>query len=335
MTPEEVMELSHIGVVFFENFVRTIIALLLFGIYFLAFCIGLYIYCHKNSTAGGAKKAMICVLLGTFVLMLLLLVSGVAPVPGLVKYALVVTLPGGIMEQIVAADAQSHSLVYNTITNWLSNMVILITDTVIVWRAWAMWMDNAKVRWTLLLLMLANIGVSLADSALDSQTVLNNLAVTLDWVSIVLSFSVNMIATCLISFRAWLHHRSIKSISIARKWTKGERILLLLVESGGIYALLQLLSIIASALSVKAPPLGPISFTSTLTIQFYVAAAALNPVAIFILVQTQNTYEKASILGRFQHPANKINHSMVSAILSGPEGNVAFTEQEINITCSA
>lgn len=67
---------------------------------------------------------MMCVLLGTFVLMLLFSVSYVAPVPGLVKYNLVVTLPGGIMEQTVAANTQSHIIVYDNICDWLSNIIV-------------------------------------------------------------------------------------------------------------------------------------------------------------------------------------------------------------------
>ncbi|KAF9023862.1 hypothetical protein BDP27DRAFT_1371669 [Rhodocollybia butyracea] len=223
------------------------------------------------------------------------------------------------MEQIVAADAQSHIIVYDAIADWLTNIIAIITDAVIVWRAWAMWMDNTKVRWTLLLLMLADIGLGLADSIMGSQTHQSQ-AIALDWISFILSFFVNIIATCLISLRAWLHHKSVKSISITRKWTQGEKILLLLVESGAIYALFELLSIITSALSAEAPLSSPIYNTAALTSQIYWVVAVLNPVAIFILVHTQNTYEQSFHLEVISILSQQAQSQQISVVLSGPEG---------------
>ncbi|KAF9072035.1 hypothetical protein BDP27DRAFT_1418399 [Rhodocollybia butyracea] len=334
MTPEEVIQLSDLGLALFQDFVYVILFLSLFGVYCLAFCISLYIYWQK-STVTGAKKVMVCVLISTFVLMLLLLVSGVAPVPGLAKYDLVMTLPGGIMEQIAAAEAESHIIVFDSIYNWLINIIVFVTDAVIAWRAWAMWIDNTKVKLTLLLLMLANICVSLADGVANSdgssQFNQNN-TITLDWVNFILSFSVNMIATCLISFRAWLYHKSTKSIFITGKWTKGERILLLLVESGAIYAVLQLLVIITTALTVRAPSSGPIAFTSTLTIQLYIAAAL--PFSSWFTHKTPMS--KLSILQKFPRSVNNLSHSkqaqsqQVPVSLSGPEGNPSDVAFEIN-----
>ncbi|KAF9077403.1 hypothetical protein BDP27DRAFT_608580 [Rhodocollybia butyracea] len=123
MTPEEVAELSNFGLELYLDLVQNICTLILFGIYCLAFCIALYTYWWsylQRSSAAGAKKIMICVLLGTFVLMLVLLVSGVVPISGLVKYGLVVTLPGGILEQTMAANTQP---VYYDIMIWSSNII--------------------------------------------------------------------------------------------------------------------------------------------------------------------------------------------------------------------
>ncbi|KAF9072050.1 hypothetical protein BDP27DRAFT_1320997 [Rhodocollybia butyracea] len=323
MTPEEVVEFSDFGLVVYLDLIETIVILVLSGIYCLALCIALYIY-WQETHAAGAKKTMICVLLGTFVPMLLIVVSSVV-IPGIVKYGL------------VTAATQTHIIVYNAITSWSSNIIIGVTDAVIVWRAWAMWMDNRKVRWTLLLLMLADIGVSLADCIADfsSNPTTQSHAITLDWVNLVLSLSVNMIATCLIAVRVWLHHKSIKSISITRKWTKGERILLLLVESGAIYLLLQLLCIIIIASSVKAPLLSPIACAAVLATALYTVGAAVNPIAIFILVQTQNTYEQSFHLEEISALSQQAQSQQVSVILSsGPEGtptDVGFVDQETNM----
>ncbi|KAF9016468.1 hypothetical protein BDP27DRAFT_1378753 [Rhodocollybia butyracea] len=167
MTPEEVAAVSSTGLGLFEDVASKIVFLsILLGIYSMAYCVSLYIYFKTK-------------------------------ILELLKYGLIVTLPGGVLEQRVATESQLT--VYNKIHAWLTNFIPLIADTVIVWRAWAVWMDNTKVKWTLLLLILADI-----------------------------------------AFRAWLHHKSMSSISIRRKQTQGERILLLLIESGAIYMLVQL-----------------------------------------------------------------------------------------------
>ncbi|KAF9038258.1 hypothetical protein BDP27DRAFT_788622 [Rhodocollybia butyracea] len=252
MTPEEVAEVKSAGSLFFIDVVSDIFLSTLFGIYCLAYCISLYIYFNTKGNAGNAKKAMICVLLGNFVLMLILFVSFVAVTPELVKYGLVVILPGGIMEQIVAANSQSQVTILTNLYSWLSNVIPFIADIVIVWRAWALWTNNTKVKWTLLLLTFADIAVSLADSVVHStvfQRRSNESAISLDWVAVILSLSVNLIATCSIAFQAWLHYKSMNSISSRRRQTRGERILLLLLESGAVYMAVQLLAIITVALS--------------------------------------------------------------------------------------
>ncbi|KAF9073668.1 hypothetical protein BDP27DRAFT_1417133 [Rhodocollybia butyracea] len=300
MTPEEVEELSSAGLGFFINVASSIFLFTLLGIYSLAYCISLYIYFKTEGSIGNAKKAMICVLLVNFILMLIYLVISVSETLEFVKYGSVVTLPGGIVEQIVAVKAKSQATVYKNVCAWSSNVTqLVIADTVIVWRAWAVWIDNTKVKWTLFLLMLADIAAWLADGiAIDIEgflAVSDQLiqTISLDWVVILLSLSVNMIATCSIAFRAWFHHKSMNSISIRRKKTKGEQILLLLVESGAIYMLVQLFAVIISALNVNAPLASAIYFVRTLGAQLYLFAAILNPVAIFILLQTQNTYDQS------------------------------------------
>ncbi|KAF9073430.1 hypothetical protein BDP27DRAFT_1417260 [Rhodocollybia butyracea] len=155
MTSEEVAEVLSTGRVLFIGVVSNLFLSTLFGIYSLAYFISLYIYFNAEN----AKKALICVLSGNFVLMLILFVSSVVPLLVLVKHGLVVALPGGIMEQITAAYLQTHLTAWNSTDVLLSSVIpFIIADTVIVWRAWAVWMNNTKVKWTLLLLMLGDIG---------------------------------------------------------------------------------------------------------------------------------------------------------------------------------
>ncbi|KAF9020863.1 hypothetical protein BDP27DRAFT_1439408 [Rhodocollybia butyracea] len=315
MTPEEVAETSAAGFVLFYDLATIILNSTLFGIYCLGFYISFQIYMRKRMS-GSATKAMICVLFGTFVLMLMLFVSHIGFLLGLVKIGLVVSLPGGIMEQSRAADVQPEAILYQNISSWLSNSIILIADAVIVWRACAVWTDSKKVKWTLLMFMLAELesplapGVSLADGvnvSLDFPQEAEVKSIVLDSVTFVLSLNVNVVATCSIAFRAWTHHRSMRSTSssLRRKRTKVEEVLILLVESGAIYALSQLLTIILSVLDeVKTVPQLQlvIAFVTSVITPTCIMCVALNPVAIFILVQTKNTYEQSFYLEEIPLP---------------------------------
>ncbi|KAF9065041.1 hypothetical protein BDP27DRAFT_1450460 [Rhodocollybia butyracea] len=263
-------------------------------------------------------------LLGTFVLVLMLFVSNVASLPLLVKYDLVVSLPGGIMEQRIVADSQSHHTVYIKLSDGLINIILFIADTVMLWRAWAVWMNNKKVKWTLLMLMLADMGVSLADCIADFRTPSQvNRVITLDWVYFLLSLFVNMIATCLIAVRTWRHRKSMRSFSVGRRRTKAGGVLLLLVESGAIFALVQLSALIINGLdSARAPPTS-IRLVTFLICQLYVFAAAFNPVAILILVHIQNTFEQSFQLSSENSTLSQLAQSQVPTISNRMESTPA------------
>ncbi|KAF9064014.1 hypothetical protein BDP27DRAFT_1367561 [Rhodocollybia butyracea] len=301
MTPEEVADTSAIGLMIMQDVGLIIVLSSVFiGIYCLTFCISLYIYLRDKNT-GVAKKAMFSVLFGTFVLMLMVFVSNVGLLFDLVKHYLVLSLPGGIREQIAASTMQSQILVYAKMQNWLQKYYSefgepytegLIADGVIAWRAWAVWMDNKKVKWTLFVLMFADIaptpGVSLADAVAtdigyDHQDL--SQSQILDGVTFVLSLSVNMVATCLIAFRAWTHHKSMRSILIRRKRSK-----------------------------------------------VHILPHGLNPVAIFILVQTKNTYEQSFHLEEVPTLSQQLQSQQISNSLNPSDvtADASQTDQETN-----
>ncbi|KAF9060149.1 hypothetical protein BDP27DRAFT_1430403 [Rhodocollybia butyracea] len=235
---------------------------------------------------------------------------------------------------------QSQILVYAKMQNWLQNIIGLIADGVIAWRAWAVWMDNKKVKWTLFVLMFADIaptpGVSLADAVAtdigyDHQDL--SQSQILDGVTFVLSLSVNMVATCLIAFRAWTHHKSMRSILIRRKRSKVEEILLLLVESGAIFALLQLLVLILDELETNIGHIDEHLLFAAISInQVYAMAAGLNPVAIFILVQTKNTYEQSFHLEEVPTLSQQLQSQQISNSLNPSDvtADASQTDQETN-----
>ncbi|KAE9387098.1 hypothetical protein BT96DRAFT_981527 [Gymnopus androsaceus JB14] len=247
----------------------------------------------QKENNGWAHKALIALLLGGFAMIALYTCANIAFNLILVKFGLVVPLPGGLMAQEMVADLKAN--VIDILQDWSGNFALLIADMATVWRAWALWAENRLIRWTLFIMLLADIGVSIANAIVDTKTdISSNItnAVTLDWVSGVLNLTVNIVATLLIAHRAWTHRRIIHAI-LRNKKTQVEVILLVMVESGAIFGVVQLSNIIIQAFDIHTVPFSPLDnarfFLNVLTIY----SSALSPVALVILIQTRNTYEQS------------------------------------------
>ncbi|KAE9389596.1 hypothetical protein BT96DRAFT_1069344 [Gymnopus androsaceus JB14] len=130
--------------------------------------------------------------------------------------------------------------------------------------------------------------INIAD-AIVGKVSLNN-SLTFDWVAVALNLIVNIVATLLIAHRAWTHHQSTCAI-LGSKKTRVEAILLLMVETGALFGTVQASSIILKILDIHTANLSPVEDAHFFLNALYIYSAALNPVALVILIQTGNTYE--------------------------------------------
>ncbi|KAE9385930.1 hypothetical protein BT96DRAFT_928567 [Gymnopus androsaceus JB14] len=255
----------------------------------LAFIIGMHIILQKVDN-GRAHKALIALLLAAFVLVALTTCAAIANNLLIVKLSLMVSLSGGLLAQEMAAGLKGEAI--NVLEEWPESFIFLIADTAIVWRAWALWAENRVIKWMLLVILLADIGVNIADAVVDTKADLSFIqnTVTLDWLSTVLNLAVNIVATLLIAYRAWTHHQTTHAI-LQSKRTPVEVILLLMIESGAIFGVVQVTNITFDALDTHATEFSPVDTAKSLLAQLYIYSAVLNPVALVILIHTGNTYE--------------------------------------------
>ncbi|KAE9395751.1 hypothetical protein BT96DRAFT_922602 [Gymnopus androsaceus JB14] len=296
MTAEELQEIAYVGLALFQNYARAILSCTFFGIYCLLFAIGLYISSHKRFT-GWAKKTLLCLLIATFILMILYVMANLLVDMLLLQYEVILPLPEGSTAE-TAAVSQQLLEVGAQISNWTTNLILLIGDLIIIWRAWAVWMHSRMVKLLLALFVLVVIGVNLADAFVDNQKHLTatGQTVTLDSVFFALSLSVNVTLTLLIAYRTWTYHRSMRGISTLQGKTLVGRILLLLVESGAILAIFQVLALTFQEKERSAQNLSPLQFSKLNVLVIYVYVAALNPLAIFTLMESrrQTTHSYSS-----------------------------------------
>ncbi|KIY68043.1 hypothetical protein CYLTODRAFT_453916 [Cylindrobasidium torrendii FP15055 ss-10] len=128
---------------------------------------------------------------------------------------------------------------------FLSNMII--GDTVIIWRVWALWQDGAsRTRW-LVAIPIAFLCVSygfavnalkcLSEETFIESTVAGGgrLCAWTESISWGVSLLTNLTSTILIAIKAWQVRRFLKAKCRECNKTMTERVLILLVDSGFIY----------------------------------------------------------------------------------------------------
>ncbi|KAI0314851.1 hypothetical protein OF83DRAFT_1135002 [Amylostereum chailletii] len=147
--------------------------------------------------------------------------------------------------------------------NWLLaqnialNVTIVLGDLVVLWRACVVWAHRRFVVATALFLVLGLVVLYLVDAiayiALDLPTIpvgLRGVAQSssaLDIASLTLSGFANIWATAMIVYKAWIHRRDIhQHLQGQTKRTRVETILALLVDTGIVYSLIWLVTVILS-----------------------------------------------------------------------------------------
>ncbi|KAF9063520.1 hypothetical protein BDP27DRAFT_1426773 [Rhodocollybia butyracea] len=145
-------------------------------------------------------------------------------------------------------------------------ILLLVSDIIVVWRAWILLSPNRFWRSILALLTVINIILNILDCAADalfyllmesaqseasfntsslsgvSKLILNYSGI-LDLVSISTSLLVNAVATILIGWKAWIHYKSMTEAAIYKR-SYALKVLLLFVESGAIFCAIQLVCIV-------------------------------------------------------------------------------------------
>ncbi|KAL1678228.1 hypothetical protein EV122DRAFT_212425 [Schizophyllum commune] len=118
----------------------------------------------------------------------------------------------------------------------------VLSDAVLVWRAWRLWPDNRLVQCLLSLCVSGTIIGSVVECAWDfwrGLSALSRLESNIQFLPRFIPFLVtNVIATMLIGTKAWQYHREIKgSLGLFTQRSQVETVLLLLLESGVAYIL--------------------------------------------------------------------------------------------------
>ncbi|KAI0295056.1 hypothetical protein B0F90DRAFT_1753383, partial [Multifurca ochricompacta] len=175
----------------------------------------------------------------------------------------------------------------------------VLTDGVVIWRAWVICRDEGKkllvaaiVMFVLTMLTaLATIGTRIAIIA-DPLNGENRLAYTISVfqeITLISSLITNILGTGAISIKAWRHRRQIVAdLNVKGKRTMAERVLALLIESGVIYILSGLMLALSSLFRLPGSGIK----LGNLYLQASVQLAGLYPLVVVILVNRESSIDK-------------------------------------------
>ncbi|KAG6816382.1 hypothetical protein H0H93_008105 [Arthromyces matolae] len=181
---------------------------------------------------------------------------------------------------------------WDIIEGWFINVAPAINDAFMIWRGWVLF---GKQRWALYLaagLATANLVFTIVTCSVLSYMVLapgfENGDIVVDMLKIALNmmaFLTNVVATAFIGYRLWIHRRYLNHIvgSQPQRLFRVKHILLLLVDTGLVYGLLQLTLIILSfAIQSPGGP-GDIVASTFGSIYYAVSASIVQPLPVKIL----------------------------------------------------
>ncbi|KAL1682648.1 hypothetical protein EV122DRAFT_203218 [Schizophyllum commune] len=166
----------------------------------------------------------------------------------------------------------------NTMEVAMVRVNFILCDFVVVWRAWIVWTGNKYVHGLLILCLVASIACSVADFVITYHAIQTldiygpaETRVLLDVVPLLVT---NIVASVLVGIKVWDYRRTIKRSLGQHSRTRVEKVMMLLVESGLIYAAIWILYLVLSLTNIT-------NFMNTSGPLFVVWRASLSLVGLY------------------------------------------------------
>jgi len=286
MTPEEQDQIFHFGTVCYKNVICLIVVGVTYGPAMLGIIIAARLLNIKSWRQPKAVQLLCC-------MVIVLAETWNIFIGGFITLTeIAFSSRGGIQYPNPPSDDATMA----NIGEFMNVVIILVGDFVICWRAWVLLPYDKFWRSALVIIMIGNIGINITDAVFDTfapNTLLSGSVIVLDWVATAVTMVVNMTATALIGWKAWTHHCIMKEASIWRR-SRVQKTLLLFVESGALLLAIQLFTLIGQIVfsesgEMSSTSLTTVSMVSQVSIDIWTVSSALYPIAIIILIHSDNS----------------------------------------------
>ncbi|KAJ7130815.1 hypothetical protein C8R43DRAFT_662980 [Mycena crocata] len=202
--------------------------------------------------------------------------------------------------------ASAHSKESTPITKWyaLFNALVLVnyifSDGIVVWRAWVICSHTHRtlLRIPIVFLIFTAVSIiatipvriaSMINPEFGAGLVLTSIINVLQLANLALSLISNLFATGIVGITAWRHRQKIRAAF--RERSKSDQILTLLLESGILYCISGLTTLVASLIRLPYGTLGDIYTPVNVQI-----AGAYAPI-ILLMVSNQSSFNETNFLG--------------------------------------
>ncbi|KAF5378743.1 hypothetical protein D9615_007000 [Tricholomella constricta] len=180
------------------------------------------------------------------------------------------------------------------IDNWASQLLPLLSDAIIVWRALAFFPNQRWVMAAPLTLLLGGIVTSIVYLGLTSKLASTQAAqvgasavtANLFASTIALSLATNAVATSLVSYRLWSHRKTMLKSGFQRM-SNTQKVMLIVVESGVLFCIFQV--VVMALMFAPYEPLSSFDLGSVTTVSIYTLFSAMYPTIIVILASRQRS----------------------------------------------
>jgi hypothetical protein len=179
----------------------------------------------------------------------------------------------------------------NTIQFWGANLTVVVSDMIVIWRAWTLFQDHERwiivvpcILWLGTLAMNFSYLIPLSTPTGYLRYSESDSASSKVITTISLSVATNALTTIIIGYKLWCYRADIvRNLGLSRCASPVQKILILLVESGVVYCMIQI-GYLVTSLHADPNLFGVVVFA-----QLYSAVSAIYPTAVIVLVESQRS----------------------------------------------
>ncbi|KAJ7591742.1 hypothetical protein C8J56DRAFT_1046075 [Mycena floridula] len=264
-----------------QGFVAQIISqFIVFGMHITLALIGIYLLIFIHHHHVGSPRARISLIALTLIMFSAALIGNVITMKAVSTY--IASLgPNPPVFDLNYARGSTIAVDSLLRLNWI------LSDAVVVWRAWALWPKHRPIQIILIVCMLASIATVTADMARISLSFFGKgpqvgsgpfrLLLTLA------PLITNITATVLMSVRAWQYRRNVSTPGLTKNGLV-EKTLFFLVESGFVYCIIWIVF-----MSTEISSTVPAENISGIMSGMYISLAGMYPTIVIIIVAMEKS----------------------------------------------
>ncbi|KAF9469467.1 hypothetical protein BDZ94DRAFT_1242489 [Collybia nuda] len=182
----------------------------------------------------------------------------------------------------------------NVVWLWTRDLQIIISDGVVVWRAFVLLHGRRWLMFLPLILLLGSAASFLSFLIIQTAGISESIGRSSEYLigtARGLSIATNTLATIFIGYVYYIHSRAMVVGLGKHRSTQAERILVLLVESGVVCGLFQILCF-GAGLGLQNRPKGTLGYSTAQLIQtLYSGFTAMYPTIVIVLVNSHRSID--------------------------------------------